>query len=812
MHTLAKYTYHEKTNGNGKLLLNMAEETNMMITNTRFQKRKGKLWTFISDMNGSKTQIDYIMINKKWKNSVKDIEAYSNFASIGSDHRILTARLKLSLRITKTPPRKVTYEWGTLRSDKHIQQLYNVQVKNRYAELNIETDDNVTNTYQNFIKANEEAASNLLSIKKQSKRKNTANDHRIQSARQNVKDAFVTFEANTSINNHTVLQQEKDKLKTTYDEVFEEELDGMITQVEEANSRMQHAESWKLINKISGRKTTKKGIIKGKSKEDRIKSWYKHFSELLGSEPKIPENDAEEEITNVFNNLNIATGPFTMNEYQEVKRRLKTGKSAGEDGIVSEVLKYCDLDDIILKYANQLIINGEKPQQWSDINIIPLPKSGDLGLTGNYRGIALSAVVAKVVNKMILLRIQPKLDPLLRPNQNGFRPSRSTTTHILALRRIIEGVKRNHLPATIVFVDFSKAFDSVHRGKMLKILKAYGIPDQLVQAIGKLYEGTRAKVLTPDGETEFFNILAGVLQGDTLAPYLFAIVIDYLMRKAICGKEADLGFTIQERKSRRVPSINITDLDFADDIALLSNEIHQAKELLKQVETEAAKVGLHVNAKKTEVMRFNQVQNDITSISGGKIKEVENFKYLGGWMESSEKDVQARKALAWVACHKLRSIWSSKLKKSIKIRLFLTTVESVLLYNCNTWTLTKNMEKSLDGTYTRMLRMVLNVSWKQHMTNEELYGRLPRVTTKIAMRRLQLAGHCIRHPDEMASKLVLWQPTEGTVNRGRKPTDYIDMLKYDTGLNNTDEIRTAMLDRKIWRGFVIEARSGDRPK
>ena len=147
-------------------------------------------------------------------------------------------------------------------------------------------------------------------------------------------------------------------------------------------------------------------------------------------------------------------------------------------------------------------------------------------------------------------------------------------------------------------------------------------------------------------------------------------------------------------------------------------------------------------------MRFNQVQNDITSISGGKIKEVENFKYLGGWMESNEKDVQARKALTWVACHKLRSIWSSKLKKSIKIRLFLTTVESVLLYNCNTWTLTKNMEKSLDGTYTRMLRMVLNVSWKQHMTNEELYGRLPRVTDKIAMRRLQVAGHCIRHPDE----------------------------------------------------------------
>ena len=131
-----------------------------------------------------------------------------------------------------------------------------------------------------------------------------------------------------------------------------------------------------------------------------------------------------------------------------------------------------------------------------------------------------------MVNKMILLCIQPKLDPHVRPNQNGFRPKPSTTAHILALRRLIEGVKRYHLKSVIVFVDFSKAFDSVHRGMMLKILKAYGIPPQIVQAIAKLYDWTPARVVSPDGETDFFNVLAGVLQGDTLAPYLFALIVD----------------------------------------------------------------------------------------------------------------------------------------------------------------------------------------------------------------------------------------------------------------------------------------------
>ena len=105
--------------------------------------------------------------------------------------------------------------------------------------------------------------------------------------------------------------------------------------------------------------------------------------------------------------------------------------------------------------------------------------------------------------------ITEKYDPLLGNKQNGFGPKRSTTSYILAFLRIIEA-KRNNVPITIVFVDFSEAFDSVHRAKMMRILKAYGIPNELITAIQKLDEETRAKVLSPDGETEYFEILEGV--------------------------------------------------------------------------------------------------------------------------------------------------------------------------------------------------------------------------------------------------------------------------------------------------------------
>ena len=104
----------------------------------------------------------------------------------------------------------------------------------------------------------------------------------------------------------------------------------------------------------------------------------------------------------------------------------------------------------------------------------------------------------------------------------------------------------------------------------MEILKAYGIPLETVNAISLLYKNATAKVISPDGDTSFFPIHAGVFQGDTLAPYLFIIAVDYTMRTAISNSE-DCGFTLEKAKSRRHPALCITELDYADDIALLSD-------------------------------------------------------------------------------------------------------------------------------------------------------------------------------------------------------------------------------------------------
>ena len=107
------------------------------------------------------------------------------------------------------------------------------------------------------------------------------------------------------------------------------------------------------------------------------------------------------------------------------------------------------------------------------------------------------------------------------------------TSEILTIHRILEGVCTKKLQATILFVDFSKAFDSIHRGKMKQILLAYGLPKETVAVIMMLHKNMKVKVHSLDRDTDYFDIVAGVLQGDTFAPYLFIICLDYVLRMSI---------------------------------------------------------------------------------------------------------------------------------------------------------------------------------------------------------------------------------------------------------------------------------------
>ena len=143
----------------------------------------------------------------------------------------------------------------------------------------------------------------------------------------------------------------------------------------------------------------------------------------------------------------------------------------------------------------------------------------------------------------------------------------------------------------------------------------------------------------------------------------------------------------------------------------------------------------------------------------------------------------------------------------MKRSFFQAAVVSILLYRCTTWTLTKRLKKKLDGNYTRMLRAILNKSWRQPPTRHQLYGQLPPITKTIQVRRTRHAGHCWRSTDELISDVLLWTPAYGQVKAGRPARTYIRQLCGDTGCNPED-LSKAMNDREKWRERVRDIRAG----
>ena len=384
--------------------------------------------------------------------------------------------------------------------------------------------------------------------------------------------------------------------------------------------------AWQTINEVSRRKSTTKAKLKAANQPERIKLWKQHFENLLGNPPKVTH---EPIIRIISKQLDIKLGPFTQEELDSVLRKNKNRKAARLDEIPPEVWKTRQFDDILLRHCNA-VYNQNPIDRWMKACILPFPKTSDLGLANNYRSITLTPIAAKIYNALLRNRIEPKIGNILRKNQNGFRRNRSTTSQILTIRRILEGVRAKNLQATLLFVDFTEAFDSIHRGKMEQILLAHGLPKETVAAIMILYRNTKVKVRSPDWDTEYFDIVGGVLQGDTLAPYLFIIYLDYVLRTSI-DKIRENGFELTKKRSRRYLAKTITDADTPN----------QDETLLHSLEQAAAGIGLHVNAHKTEYMCFNQT-SDISTLEGPSLKLVDKFTYLGSSVSSTEKKTSSR--------------------------------------------------------------------------------------------------------------------------------------------------------------------------
>ena len=212
-----------------------------------------------------------------------------------------------------------------------------------------------------------------------------------------------------------------------------------------------------------------------------------------------------------------------------------------------------------------------------------------------------------------------------------------------------------------------------------------------------------------------------------------------------------------------------------------------------------------------EYMCYNQT-GDFSTLDGTPLKLIDEFTYLGSIIASTKKDIDTRLTKAWTAINRLSIIIKSDLTDKMKRSFFQAAVTSILLYGWTTWTLTKRLEKKLDGNYTRMLQAILNKSWRQHPTRHQLYGHLPPITKTIQIRRTRHEGHCWRSRDELISDVLLWAPNMAVLKQyDQHENTFINYVRIQDVVLKTC-LRRWTIGKSGERGsriFVLPARHDD---
>nr|CAB3230289.1 craniofacial development protein 2-like [Phallusia mammillata] len=751
---LGPFGVASKTNNNGHRLLTICSTNELCIGNTFFNHKRIHKQTWKSPNGKTTSEIDYICICRRWRSALQDVRSCRG-ADVASDHYLVKGSLKLKLKKIIKHSGTKPYDLIKLK-DQKIVKMFHKDLSTRFQAVQVK--DDIEEQWKQFREIVTTAADQTLGRRRGTRRESWIRPQTWALIDQRRKIKHQRESAKSSDEYWKIEKQYEQAHKVVKKSCRDDKKFWTETLCADAQKAMNRNDTRALFGIIRHlTKTGKSSSVPIKDKtgktllteEEQNMRWYEHFKEILNQpEPyELPTFEDEDGPT-----MEVDMGDITTEEISSALKKLKNNKAAGLDQISAEMLKNGGnaLIAQLTKLCNLCWKMQTVPSDWKKGVIVKLPKKGNLGICGNWRGITLLSVPGKVFCCVLLHRLKTSLDEKLREEQAGFRYNRSCCDQIFVLRNIVEQCLAFQKPLFVNFIDFRKAFDSVHRNTVWQVLQKYGVPLRFIDTFKNIYEGSSCCVKVQSGNTEFFRINTSVRQGCVLSPLLFITTIDYVMRKAMNYPKFGISWTNHKR---------LTDLDFADDIALLAESMTDLQEMTNSFAKNAATAGLSINSDKTKLLRVGgETQSNVHLTINGiePINNITSFTYLGSVFTTDadvEADINARIGKAASAFRRLKTVWSSsKVSKLVKIKLYQSIVMPTVLYASETWKMTVKLKKHINAFHQRCLRRILNITYKDHITNDEVYhisGTKPLCTI---MSTRRFCGTCVTHVRRTGSK------------------------------------------------------------
>ncbi|CAD6199453.1 unnamed protein product [Caenorhabditis auriculariae] len=767
-------------NESGERLVDLLSSSRLYHGNSLFEKPKARRWTWKSNNGTTKNEIDHVLTNRK--RTLLDVEVLPSF-NVGSDHRIVRAKIRLNRKAMKRnlhqPPRpkRPTYDATTLERNIHDYPWRSHEDPTEDYKLLCEgllkCAEPATRPSSTLPPRLDQRAKDLLKKRGEIKR-----DPSSTHLDQLLIDKACRMAVEESLRNRRkqALLQAAEKRQSIRKKKFElTNLHSVMTGLKDANGQL---------------KTSRRDM------ESITVDFYTELFKSNTTVARTPSPTPEDEPAILAEEVGYAI------------RKLKIGTSAGPDNITTELLKSGGdaLNNLLAKHFSTYLKEASIPVQWKVSKTILIPKKGDVSDLNNFRPISLLSVVYKLFTKVILNRLEKKLDDFQPVSQAGFRRNFCCMDHIHTLTQVVERHREYKLPLAIAFVDYKKAFDSVEVNAILNSLVSAGIATKYVDLISDCNEGTTTTIQLFDKKLTI-PIGKGVRQGDTISPKLFSTALEDVMRQLDWDTERDW------ESDNEVRGINIdgkvlTNLRFADDIVIFANNTADLSTMLNDLNDVGKKIGLTMNQKKTQWMCNSFCDDGPVTLEGDNLQKVDSYVYLGrevNMLNDLKTEIGRRRRAGWAAFNNIREVTSQIKDPKIRAHIFEASVIPALSYGSEAWPDTKETSSALRTAYRALERALLGTTryqqWNQNQRSTDLrqLSQIKDLEKHISRGKHRWAGHVIRRTDDRwSTRVTSWIPRNTRRTRGRPATRWADHFKKNISRQGRHWMTVAR-DRDAWK-------------